>query len=155
MFGAKKKQGQDPDQFWKDYEEQIGEKVLARSLGRYMMGWEEYAGPLWGLVIATSGGFRFHHFPHESWITALARLSSGSKPPVEKTIFVPKERISSVELHVEKRWWKKLFSPTAPLLVIHYDQDGKLYAEADLNAAEVFAALQNLPQTGEGDSSQL
>jgi hypothetical protein len=144
MLGFTKKQDRDPDQFWQEYEEQIGEKVLAKALGRYMQGWAEYEGPLWGLVIATSGGFRFHHFPHESWISALARVSTGSKPPVEKTIFIPREKISSVELRIEKRWWKKIFSPVPPMLIISYRTETSqesLYAETELNAKDVFAAL--------------
>jgi hypothetical protein len=68
---------------------------------------------------------------------------------VEKTIFIPRERLNRAELHIEKRWWKKLFSPAAPLLVIHYGQEEKLYAEVDLNASEVFTALRNLLHAGE------
>jgi hypothetical protein len=149
MFALGKKQGPDPDQFWKEYEEKIGEKILAKALGKYTQGWAEYEGPLWGLLIATSGCFRFHHFPHESWITVLARMSSGGRQPEEKTIFIPRERIDSVELHIEKRWWKKLLAPTPPLLVLQYHTEtaepGSLYAETELNAREVFAALRNLP----------
>ena len=64
----------DTEDFWRDYEEKIGEKVLVRSLGQYISGWEEFGGPrgrtLWGLIMATSGGFRFHHFPQVSWFEA-------------------------------------------------------------------------------------
>jgi hypothetical protein len=146
MFGITRKRDPDPDQFWAEYEAKIGEKVLAKALGRYMQGWTEYEGPLWGLLIATSGGFRFHHFPHESWITALTRVGGGRKAPEERTIFIPKEKISSVELRREKSWWKRLLVPTPPLLVLHYrieDTEETLLAETEINAKDVFAALQN------------
>jgi hypothetical protein len=65
------KKRNDPEKFWREYEEKTGEKVLARTLGQYVSGWDEFgdlsAGPLWGLIIATSGGFRFHHFPQANW----------------------------------------------------------------------------------------
>jgi hypothetical protein len=142
LFGRKEKSN--PDQFWKKYEEKIQEKVLARSLGRYISGWAEYKGPLWGLVIAASGGFRFHHFPHEGWIMALARVSSGDEPPKEKTIFIPKDRIVAVNLYIEKRWWKRLLSSPAPLLKVRYrsgSEEAELLVETEMNAQDLSAAL--------------
>ena len=119
-----KKNETNPGDFWREYEAKTGETVLARSLGQYISGWEEFDAnkwnAIWGLIIATSGGFRFHHFPHMSWLDALTRFSSGAEPPKEKTLFLPKERILSARLVRETRWWKKLFSPSAPRLIIHY-----------------------------------
>jgi hypothetical protein len=144
LFG--KKNETNPDHFWIEYEEKIQEKVLAKSLGRYLSGWNEYPEPLWGLLIATTGGFRFHHFPHEGWLLALTRATTGGEPPREKTIFIPKEKISSVELRIEKRWWKKLLTPSPPLLELHYPGldggDAALILETELKARDVFAALQ-------------
>ena len=140
-----------PDDFWREYEEKTGEKVLARSLGQYMSGWEEFDSSgwtaLWGLIIATSGGFRFHHFPQANWITALTRLTSGDDAPKEKTFFIPKARIVSAELLTEKRWWKKIFSPSSPELTIHYrneaGEERKLLLLAEFKSAEVAEALKH------------
>ena len=130
-----------PDDFWREYEEKTGEKVLARCMGQYVSGWDEFGDytkyPLWGLIIATSGGFRFHHFPQDNWINALARIGSGSKaaPPEEKTFFIPGEKIISAKLHRETKWYKKIFSHNAPRLsVLYRDESGAekellLYAE--------------------------
>jgi hypothetical protein len=140
-----RKKDADPDQFWKEYEEKTGEKILARSLGRYVSGWAEYGEPLWGLVIATSGGFRFHHFPHEGWLIALTRISTGGPAPTEKTIFIPKENIKAVSLRTEPRWWKRLLFPSPPVLCIRYGAlDGgecELLAETDSSAKAVAGAL--------------
>ncbi|MDR0376282.1 MAG: hypothetical protein LBH70_00645 [Spirochaetaceae bacterium] len=147
MFGlGNQKKGTDPARFWKDYEEKCGEKVLAYTLGQYRSGWEEFdlppRTPLWGLLIATSGGFRFHHFPHEGWIQTLARVSSGEEAPKEKTLFIPKDRMASIELKIEKSWLKKIFLPRPPLLVIRYgDAGGELVMEADQKARELVQAL--------------
>jgi hypothetical protein len=110
-------------EFWAEYERQHGEKVLAHVLGKYLSGWPEYPYPLWGLVIATDGGFRFHHFPHEGWLQALSRITTGGKPPQEKTIFIPRDRIRSAELRVEKKWWRKIIANHPPLLVIQYHRE--------------------------------
>jgi len=137
----------DPAAFWADYEKQIGEKVLARTLGRYVGGWDEFGETsLWGLAIATEGGFRFHHFPHESWILTLSRASGGGgNPPQERTLFLPGNRIKSVAYRSAGPWWQNLLSPRSPALEIRYAREdgaeGILVVETDRNAAELVKAL--------------
>ncbi|MDR2403541.1 MAG: hypothetical protein LBD78_05880 [Spirochaetaceae bacterium] len=129
-----RKQDPDPATFWREYEERSGEKVLAYSLGRYISGWDAYEEPLWGLVIATEGGFRFHHFPHEGWLQALSRLGAGGEAPKEKTIFISRDRILSVELRTETSWLKKLLLPRPPVLIVRYRKpaEGEHGPEAEL-----------------------
>ena len=130
------------EDFWREYEEKSGEKVLARGLGRYVSGWEEFDDnrltSIWGLVIATSGGFRFHHFPQRSWLDSLI-VSGGREEAKEKTIFIPKEKIISAALSTETKWWKKLFAPSPPRLAIDY-HDGenthRLLVEVEIGAKD-------------------
>ncbi|MDR2246282.1 MAG: hypothetical protein LBE17_06375 [Treponema sp.] len=147
MFGLfEQRKETDPARFWKDYEEKCGEQVLAYTLGQYLSGWDEFdltpRSSLWGLLIATSGGFRFHHFPHEGWIQALSRASTGGDPPKERTLFIPRDRLTSVELKMETSLWKKIFLPHSPRLVIRYgDGGGELVMETDQKAREIVRAL--------------
>ena len=121
-----KKKEKKPDTFWQEFEEQTGEKVLSRGLGKYISGWDEFDekkwNGIWGLLITTSGGFRFHHFPQMSWMDALTSFGS-VKQPKEKTIFIPNEKIVSSQLIKETKWWKKIFSNSAPHFVICYSED--------------------------------
>jgi hypothetical protein len=141
-----RKKDTDPQEFWKDYEAALGEKVLSFSLGQYLSGWAEYDPPLWGLLIATDRGFRFHHFPHEGWLQALARLSTGGKAPTEKTIFISRERILRAELRRERSLLKRIFFASRPRFIIRYrDGDGaeeEFVAEADSTATAVLENLQ-------------
>lgn len=109
--------------FWREYEEKINEKVLARSLGRYISGWNEFDSigltSMWGLVIATTGGFRFHHFPQQSWLGFLIRFT-GQEEPKERTFFVPKENIVSARLIRETKWWRKILKSAPPHLIVSY-----------------------------------
>ncbi|MDR1249281.1 MAG: hypothetical protein LBK63_08270 [Treponema sp.] len=135
----------DPQEFWKKYEAALGEKVLSFSLGQYLSGWAEHDPPLWGLLIATDRGFRFHHFPQEGWLQALSRFSSGGEAPSEKTVFIPRERILGAELRRETSLLKRIFFASRPCLVIRYRDDngaeGEFIAEADSGAAGI---LENL-----------
>jgi len=131
------RRNEDPDDFWREYEEKTGEKIIARGLGQYVSGWDEFGDsgrtPLWGLIIATSGGFRFHHFPQNNWLSAL--FGSGGEAQKEKTIFIPREKIITASLHKETKWYKKLLSPGVPRLIIRYlsetgaEKDLLFYAE--------------------------
>ena len=121
------RKNENPDDFWREYEEKTGEKVIARGMGQYVSGWDEFGGcgkdPLWGLIIATSGGFRFHHFPQTSWLIAL--IGSGGEAQKEKTIFIPREKIITASLSKETKWYMKILSPGVPRLLIRYlDETG-------------------------------
>lgn len=113
-----------PEEFWADYEAKYGEKVLGRTLGRYLSGWQDFAevprAGLWGLVVATSGGFRFLHLPGEGWMTALTRIVSGGEPPRERELFIPNDSIVTACLRRETSWWKRLLFARPPVLVIFY-----------------------------------
>ena len=126
--------------FWQEYEENIGAAVLARSLGQYLSGWEEFdskgSTPIWGLIIATSEGFRFHHFPHRNWLEALTNRE-GSK---EKIIDIPKDKIISARFNEETRWWMKLLKNQLPKLELLYrDNEGSehtMILEANIMAGK-------------------
>ena len=122
-----KKEDKAMETFWREYEEETGEKVLKRGLGMYIGGWDEFdenrLKGIWGLVISTSGGFRFHHFPKNSWLENLTNFS-GSKQPKERTIFIPQEKVISCEMKGETKWWKKIFGSSSPHLVVMYTDMG-------------------------------
>jgi hypothetical protein len=132
---------QTPEEFWREYEEQTGEKVLARNLGRFLSGWDEFdrpgGTPLWGLLIVTDRSFRFHHFPQAGWLDALIRFRAGTRAE-EKTFCIPREWINSAELRLEKSLWRRIFAPRQPLLKIRYrngeGQERELLAETDSTA---------------------
>jgi hypothetical protein len=139
------KKNTDPQEFWKKYEASLGEKVLSFSLGQYLSGWAEHDPPLWGLLIATDRGFRFHHFPQEGWLQFFSRFSSGGEAPSEKTIFIPREWILRAELRRETSLLKRIFLASRPRLVIRYKDDngaeGEFIAEADSAAAALVEKL--------------
>ena len=141
------------EDFWRGYEEKTGEKVLAFSLRQYLSGWSGENDSLWGLLIATDRGFRFHHFPQENWFQALARTSAGGEVPREKVFFIPRERILAMEFREEKSFFKRIFLPCFPLLTIRYlDEGGReiLFTAAGENRTR--AVAENISPNPENES---
>jgi len=145
MF-LKKPEQKSTDTFWQEYEEKIGEKVLARSLGKYISGWEEFDNNnwanLWGLIIASEGGLRFHNFPQHHWLDTFSR---NREPGKEKIFFLPREKIMSVQLIKEPNWFLRLFKSPAPQLLVKYkderDEEKRLVLEADLIHGDLVESL--------------
>ena len=144
-----KKDEKSSETFWREYEEKTGEKVMARGLGKYISGWDEFDkkgwNGIWGLIINTSGGFRFHHFPQYNIFDSLTQFAGNAKGQ-EKTIFLPQEKIISQKFTKEEKWWKSFFSHSVPQLVIDYrdespndsgGKDKKLVFEAEYTMEKV------------------
>ena len=137
---------QNPDQFWQEYEKKIGEKIIGRSLGHYLSGWEEIDNAkltsIWGLIISTPRGIRFHHFPQQSWLKTLGRNPEAAK---ERILFIPREKIISAQLMEETSWLKKLLKSSTPKLVVNYRDDAdierQLLLEADLIKGDLLEGL--------------
>ncbi|MDR1351906.1 MAG: hypothetical protein LBK05_01385 [Treponema sp.] len=145
------KESQSQMEFWADYGKQYGEKVLAYVLGKYLSGWPDYRYSLHGILIATSGGFRFQHFPQERRLLSQPRAIPEDEIPREKTIFIPRNQILSADIRLEKSWVKKIFAYCPPILVIRYrhsdprnpeqESAGLLLAEAYQPARVLISAL--------------
>jgi hypothetical protein len=132
MFGiGNRNESQDVERFWRKYGARYGETIHAYGLGRYISGWAEFQDTLWGLLIATSGGCRFYHFPHKGWIQVCSCISFDGDAPREKTLFIPHERILDVNLWIEKSWWKRLLIPSLPHIMIRYRPGGALAGRGD------------------------
>jgi hypothetical protein len=136
---------QDPADFWREYEEKLGEKVLAYGLGRLVSGWDEFTLPLWGLLIAADGGFHFHHFPRKNWLLSIIGAGTGGETAEEKIIFIPREKILAAAFKTETSVLKRLLFAVPPRLVIRYGSsgggEGELIAETDAKAEAIAGEL--------------
>jgi hypothetical protein len=153
LFERKKQQG--PEEFWKEYEQKIGQKVLGYSLGQYIEGWDEYTQPMWGLVVAAEDSFIFHHFPHEGWLQALSRNATGGEGPKEKIITIHRDRLVSVRLDRQRSLWHRLIAYRPPRLVVRYrlenGTESELIAETDMRCEYVAQAIAGIIDAGHAD----
>jgi hypothetical protein len=139
----------DPETFWKDYEQRLGEKVLGYCLGHYIQGWDGYSGSLWGLNIVSGSSYRFHHFPHESWLAAMTRSALGGEGPEEKIFVIPRKDILGAFFKKETKLLKRIFCSALPRLVVRYRRAGgaetEFIVESDTGAEKLAALLNSRP----------
>ncbi|HEY9054455.1 MAG TPA: hypothetical protein VIO60_06525 [Rectinemataceae bacterium] len=65
---------QSAEEFWKAYEAEIGEPVLARTMGQSFSSRDDRGE--WGLIILTPSALRFRETPGENWFASLFKASS-------------------------------------------------------------------------------
>jgi hypothetical protein len=138
----------DPEEFWQDYEQRLGEKVLGYCLGHYIRGWDDYPDPLWGLSIVSSSAYRFHHFPHENWLAAMTRATTGDKAPEEKIVVIPRKNILGADFMKEPKLLKRIFFSLQPWLSVRYRKDDGTEAELIVESETKAAALALLLNSG-------
>ncbi len=113
------KQSESIEEFWKNVEAEIGEPILAYSLGRYLNGREE-KGPLWGIVYHSASTFYFRHFPQQNWFSSLVMagsdLGGSSSKNKEVLIAIPLGHIRAVETSSEQTLMQRIFNPQPPIV---------------------------------------
>jgi hypothetical protein len=108
------------EEFWSRYEAEVGERVLARTMGQNLFS-EKDKGD-WGLLVLTEGALRFRKTPGENWFASLFRSSSLSPIPAkaENDIAIPLETIRSVSVP-KRRFLDFLFGGPFLVLTVAYD----------------------------------
>lgn len=81
--------------FWAKFEQETGEKVLAKSMGQYFATPKDRGD--WGLFVLSASGIRFRKTPGENWLASLFKTSSSSAAiSGEEDIYIAYESIMSI-----------------------------------------------------------
>ncbi len=98
----------DAAEFWRNFENETGEKVLARSIGQVYRSPDKASG-VWGLLVLTDKSFRFKHMPNDNWLLSLfRRVDRSAEPEKLEDVVIPRAEILSVNAP-KKGFLDKLF----------------------------------------------
>jgi len=108
----------DIEAFWAHFEEEIGEKIISKTMGQYFSSQKSQGE--WGLLVLTDSTIRFRPTPGENWLQSLFRLGSPKQPkePVPDTV-LPLSYITAIELP-QKHFFDFLFSPPFTVFTLRY-----------------------------------
>ncbi|MEX2443412.1 MAG: hypothetical protein WD492_07395 [Alkalispirochaeta sp.] len=87
------------EEFWKQLEAELGQPIVASTLGRYIEG-RQAAGPLWGLVYITTDTLYFRHFAQSNWFSSMMSADGDGGPVGNRnvTLEVPFRDVETVTL---------------------------------------------------------
>lgn len=63
----------DSEQYWKKKEDDIGDKIRGRMLAEFIDGYQNFSGPILGILFYTESAFYFQTFPRENWFLSLLK----------------------------------------------------------------------------------
>ena len=120
LWKSGKKQEREIAAFWSDLEDELGERIIARSIGEYFSGFEGIKGPLWGLFFITESSFYFRHFNQPNWFSAVIQASGSSVGNGELFISIPRKDILEAGTVKSASFLSRLIAPPQPVLVLEY-----------------------------------
>ena len=117
-----KHDNQNTEKFWKEKEQEIGEKIIGKDMSEYISGYQEVKEKTWGLLYYTESSFYFQTFPKKSWLTSLLGSGQGEYSG-ETTIFrILWKDMKEVCLPTERKTFFTIFSPPdCRVLIKHYE----------------------------------
>jgi len=87
----------DIEAFWADFEQEIGEKVLSKTMSQHFTSRKSQGE--WGLLVLTPSAIRFRPTPGENWFQSLFRMASPKVPQEQAAdIVLPLTYITAIEL---------------------------------------------------------
>ena len=106
------------EEFWQNYEREIGEKVLSRTMAQCFVSAKDRVD--WGLLVLSASALRFRKTPGENWFSSLFRASSPKiqDTKVENTT-IPFTSISSIS-DPPKKLLDILFGSPFSQFIVHY-----------------------------------
>lgn len=104
--------------FWREFEEETGERVQAKALGELCEDDGEQG--IWFLLVLTDRSFWFKQVPNDNWLTSILRPRTLSlKRGEDYTLRIPREDLLSLtEPGKTRRSW--FSAPVLPPYTLHW-----------------------------------
>ena len=113
----------DVEQYWRNKEAALGEKIIAKFNCKYLGGYPDIAGPLSGLIFFSESTFCFQSFFSPGFLASIVRFSSQLKAEEEQFFCQPLEKAAFEFAPPTHNLWKKLFAPPEEVFAIHLTKE--------------------------------
>ena len=114
----------DNEQYWKKKEDEIGDKIIGRMLTEFIGGYQNFSGPILGILFYTEKAFYFQTFPKESWY--LSMLKPGGSLHQNKLLHfcIPWSNVKKINFPPKKNPFLGFFLPQEYPIFIDYQNNG-------------------------------
>ena len=107
----------DVEQYWRNKEAALGEKIIAKFNCKYLGGYPDIAGPLSGLIFFGESIFCFQSFFSPGFLASIVRFGSQLKAEEEQFFCQPLEKATFEFERPNHNLWNKLFAPPEEIFV--------------------------------------
>jgi hypothetical protein len=124
----KRVNGKDAEQFWKKKEEDIGEKIEGKSMAKFISGYRDFSGPIWGILFYTESAFYFQTFPRQNSLFSFMRAEQPEREENQLNFRIPWSDVEKIDLTPRKHSFLALLSPADYRIFIDYQSNGQKMA---------------------------
>ena len=115
----------DVEQFWKKKEEDIGEKIKGRSIAQFIGGYQNFSGPIWGILFYTESAFYFQTFPRRNLLFSFMRAEQPEREENQLNFRILWSDVEKIDLPPRKHSFLALLSPPDYRIFIDYQSNGQ------------------------------
>jgi len=115
----------DVEQFWKKKEEDIGEKIKGRSMAEFIGGYQNFSGPILGILFYTESAFYFQTFPRQSLLFSFIRAEQPEREENQLNFRILWSDVEKIDFPHRKYPFLALLSPPDYRIFIDYQSNGQ------------------------------
>ncbi|MEA3421773.1 MAG: hypothetical protein U9Q97_08885, partial [Acidobacteriota bacterium] len=115
----------DAEQFWKKKEKSIGEKIKGKSMAEFISGYQDFSGPIWGILFYTESAFYFQTFPRRNCLFSFMRERQPEREENQLNFRILWSDVEKIYLPPRKHLFLALLSPQDYRIFIDYQNNGQ------------------------------
>lgn len=110
----------DMEQFWEKKEEDIGEKIKGRSMAEFIGGYQNFSGPILGILFYTESSFYFQTFPRQNLLFSFMRTEQPAREGNQLNFRILWSEVERIDIPPRKYPFLALLSPPDYRIFIEY-----------------------------------
>jgi hypothetical protein len=114
----------DSEQYWKKKEDDIGEKIKGRMIAEFIDGYQNFSGPILGILFYTESAFYFQTFPKKNWFLPLLKPGGSLCRDKLLNFCIPWSNVKKIDFPPRKNPFLRLFLPQEYRIFIDYQNNG-------------------------------
>jgi len=115
----------DAEQFWRKKEEDIGEKIKGKSMAEFISGYQDFSGPIWGILFYTESAFYFQTFPRRNLLFSFIRERQPKREEDQLNFHILWSDVKKIDIPPRKHPFLALLSPPDYRIFIDYQRNGQ------------------------------
>jgi len=113
----------DIEQYWKKKEDEIGEKIRGRMLAEFISGYQNFSGPILGILFYTEKVLYFQTFPRENWFFSMWKTGESFRENKLLNFCIPWSNVKKIDFLPRKNPFFKLFLSQEYRILIDYQNN--------------------------------